>query len=41
VRQSAVGGLEPLREKLTDDVEVENVFDGELELLRLRLVDRR
>jgi anti-sigma regulatory factor (Ser/Thr protein kinase) len=39
VRQSAVGGLGPLLEKLTDDVEVENVDDGEL--LRLRLVDRR
>lgn len=39
VRQSAVGGLGPLLEKLTDDVEVESVHDGEL--LRLRLVDRR
>jgi anti-sigma regulatory factor (Ser/Thr protein kinase) len=39
VRQSAVGGLGPLLEKLTDDVEVEYAQDGEL--LRLRLLDRR
>jgi anti-sigma regulatory factor (Ser/Thr protein kinase) len=39
VRQSAIGGLEPLLEKLSDTVEVEVGSGGEL--LRLELVDRR
>jgi anti-sigma regulatory factor (Ser/Thr protein kinase) len=39
VSQSAIGGLEPLLEKLSDTVEVEAASGGEL--LRLELVDRR
>ena len=39
VSQSAIGGLEPLLEKLSDTVEVEAASGGEL--LHLELVDRR
>jgi anti-sigma regulatory factor (Ser/Thr protein kinase) len=39
VSQSAVGGLEPLLEKLSDSIEVETTSGGEL--LRLELIDRR
>jgi anti-sigma regulatory factor (Ser/Thr protein kinase) len=39
VSQSAIGGLEPLLEKLSDTIEVETASGGEL--LRLELVDRR
>jgi hypothetical protein len=39
VSQSAIGGLEPLLEKLSDSIEVEAATSGEL--LHLELVDRR